>query len=83
MAMTNFGLPLEVDDIKYNLGSDNMSLTIMNIDAQDAGVYMAMYDGFFLYPFDKNCEQQLLHTLRHYPVLQPVTFTLSVDGSGE
>ena len=83
MAKTNFGAPLEADDTKYIISPDNMSLTIMNIDADDAGVYAARYDGLLLYPHNKTCEQQLLRSLRHYPVFEPVTFTLSVDGSGE
>ena len=83
MTRTNFGVPLESDSTKYLLSTDNMSLTIMNIDAHDAGVYRARYDGLLLYPHNKTCEHQLLRALRHYPVLQPVTFTLSVGGSGE
>ena len=82
MAKTGFGVPLQADNTKYILSSDNMSLTVMNITANDAGIYTARYDGLLLYPHNKTCEQQLLQALRHYPVLQPVTFTLSVDGSG-
>ena len=80
---TDFGVPLEADGIRYLLSKDNMSLTIMNISPDDAGVYMARYAGLILYPHNKTCENQVLRALRHYPVLQPVTFTLSVDGSGE
>ena len=83
MAKTSFGLPLVVDDNKYIINPDNMSLTIMSIDESDAGVYTARYDGLLLYPHNKTCEQQLLRSLRHYPVFEPVTFTLSVEGSGE
>ena len=83
MTNAKFGEPIEADDIKYIISTDNMSLTIMNISADDAGVYIAMYDGLLLYPHNKTCEKWLLRALRHYPVLQPVTFTLSVDGSGE
>ena len=83
MAKTGFMMPLEADNTKYILSSDNMSLTIMNINVQDAGVYTARYDGLLLYPQDKSCEQQLLEALRHYPVFQPVTFTVSVDGNSE
>ena len=83
MAKTGFGIPLAADDSKYFLSSDKMSLTIMNISAHDAGVYTARYDGLLLYPHNKACEQQLLQALRHYPVFESVTFTLSVDGSGE
>ena len=83
MEKTGFGMPLEADNTKYSLSSDNMSLTIMNISAQDAGVYTARYNGLLLYPHDKGCEQQLLQALRHYPVFQPVTFTLSVDETSE
>ena len=83
MSRENFGLSLETNSTKYHLSDDNMSLTIMDINPSDAGVYIARYDGLILYPYNKTCEQQLLRALRHYPVLQPVTFILSVDGSGE
>ena len=82
MAKKKFGNPLKADD-KYLFSSDNMSLTIMDINTSDAGVYKARYEGLLLYPHNKTCEQQLLQVLRHYPVLQAVTFTLSVDGSSE
>ena len=83
MTRAEFVIPLQTYPIKYWLSDDNMSLTIMDINARDAGVYIARYEGLLLYPHNKTCEQQLLSTLRHYPVLQPVTFTLSVDGSSE
>ena len=83
MAKAEFTIPLEAYPIKYRLSDDNLSLTIMDINARDAGVYIARYEGLLLYPHNKTCEQQLLRALRHYPVLEPVTFTLSVDGSSE
>ena len=83
MKKTGFGIPIQADDIKYRLSADNMSLTVMNMSTEDAGIYMAKYDGLLLYPHSRTCEQQLLQAMRHYPFLQPVTFTLSVDGSGE
>ena len=83
ISTEKFGISLEADSTKYQLSDDNTSLTVMNISASDAGVYTARYDGLLLYPYNKTCEQKLLRALRHYPVLEPVTFTLSVDGSGE
>ena len=83
MARAELAIALEAFPIKYWLSDDNMSLTIMNLNARDAGVYIARYEGLLLYPHNKTCEQQLLRALRHYPVLEPVTFTLSVDGSSE
>ena len=83
MTRENFAISLVADNAKYHLSDDNTSLTIMDINASDAGVYTARYDGLLLYPYNKSCEQQLLHALRQYPVLQPVTFILSVDGGDE
>ena len=83
MAKTGLGVPLDADNIKYILSDDNMSLTIMNITDDDAGIYIARYDGLLLYPHNKTCEQHLLQTLRHYPVFEPAIITLSMDGSGK
>ena len=82
MAEPGFGVPLKDDNKWYTLSPDKLSLTLTNIRPEDAGIYTARYDGLVLYPHNKSCEQQLLQTLRHYPVFEPVTFTLSVDGRG-
>ena len=82
MAETGFGISLKDENEKYTLSPDNMSLTVQNIRPEDAGIYTARYDGLVLYPHNKSCEQQLLQTLRHYPVFEPVTFALLVDGRG-
>ena len=75
--------PLATDGRKYRLKNDNMSLVIMNFSSADVGTYTASYNGLLLYPHNKFCEQQVLRVLQRYPVLRPVTITLSANGIGE
>ena len=65
---------------KYSITNDNKTLTITNITKEDVGQYSIKFDGLRLYQYNRDCEQKVLQLLRHYPVLSPTVFYVSVEG---
>ena len=65
---------------KYSITNDNKTLIITNITKEDVGEYSVKFDGLRLYHYNRDCEQKVLQLLRHYPVLSPAAFYVSVNG---
>ena len=43
-------------------------------------MYHVQFTGLRIYLYNKLCEEETLHILRHYPVLSPVVFSVYTDG---
>ena len=69
------------DSSKYSITNDNKTLVINNITDKDFGEYSVSFDGLRLYHYDKDCEERILQVLRSYPVLRPLVFSLTSDGT--
>ena len=65
---------------KHSITNDNKTLIITNITKEDVGEYSVKFDGLRLYHYNRDCEQKVLQLLRHYPVLSPTLFCVSVNG---
>ena len=65
---------------KYSITNDNKTLIITNITKEDVGNYSVKFGGLRLYQYNRDCEQKVLQLLRHYPVLSPTVFYVSVEG---
>ena len=68
------------DDLSLILSNNNRTLTISNYSSSYSGKYKAQFDQLFVYPYDKNCKDEVVSLVRHYPVLKPVVFCVNVDG---
>ena len=66
---------------KYSITNDNKTLVINNITDKDFGEYSVRFDGLRLYHYNKDCEQRILQVLRNYPLLRPLVFSLTSDGT--
>ena len=65
---------------KYSITNDDKTLIITNITKEDVGEYSVKFDGLRLCQYNRYCEQKVLQLLRHYPVLSPAVFYVSVKG---
>ena len=65
---------------KYSITNDNKTLVINNITNENFGEYSVRFDGLRLYHYNKECEEKIVQILRSYPVLSPVTFTVTSNG---
>ena len=65
---------------RFNLSSDNTSMTITSVTDEDGGEYLVQFDGLRLYPYDQVCERQTLSMLRQYPLLAPAVLFISTNG---
>ena len=61
----------------------NKTLVISNSTDDDSGVYEVKYTGLFIHPYSKNCEQDILALLRHYPIALPVHFNVYKNTPGK
>ena len=68
------------DDPSLIQSNANKTLTISAFSSGYSGIYKAQFDQLFVHPFDEACKNEVLSLTRHYPVLKPVTFCISVDG---
>ena len=66
---------------KYSITNDNKTLVINNITNEDFGEYSVRFDGLRLYHYNKDCEERILQVLRSYPILRPLVFSLTFDGT--
>ena len=60
--------------------NNNKTLVITDITDEYYGEYSVRFDGLRLYHYNRNCEQKIIQSLRHYPVLSTVVFKVSFDG---
>ena len=68
------------DDPSLIQSNGNKTLTISAFSSNYSGIYKAQFDQLFVHPFDEACNDEVLSLTRHYPVLKPVIFCISVDG---
>ena len=68
------------DDPSLIQSNDNKTLTISAFSSTYSGIYKAQFDQLFIHPFDEACKDEVLSLTRHYPVLKPVVFCVTVDG---
>jgi hypothetical protein len=67
-------------DIHFNILNNNKTLIISNISQDYFGEYSVQFDGLILYPYNRNCELKTLESLRDYPVLNALVFSVSSNG---
>ena len=65
------------------LVDSNKTLTISNTTDDDSGVYEVKFTGLFIHPYSRNCEQDILALLRHYPIAIPVHFYVYKNTPGK
>jgi hypothetical protein len=73
------GHKLNSSNIAYDISNSNKTLVLKNVTQEHFGEYFVQFDGLVIYPFKRICEQKLLNSLRHYPLLSPVVYRLSID----
>lgn len=74
------GEPLQHDARKI-LSGGNTSLTITNTSEHDTGIYEVRFTDLLVSPpMIKDCENEMLSLLRHYPLFSPVTFYIHTEG---
>ena len=74
------GHKINNNSLKYNIYNNNKTLVITDITEEYYGEYSVRFDGLRLYHYNRNCEQKIIQSLRHYPVLCTVVFKVSFDG---
>ena len=83
-ALTWFHNGMEVIRSERIIITDfNKTLTIFNSTEDDSGVYEVKFTGLLIRPYNKNCEQDILALLRHYPIGIPAHFHVYTNTPGK
>ena len=68
-------------DERVTISNNNKTLTVTNFTSEDAGVYAVQFNQLLVYPYNKQCTDDLISFVREYPLLKPVMFCVNLDES--
>ena len=67
-----------VPDERTTLSNKNKTLSITNFTTFDAGVYVVQFNKLFSYPYNDDCNKEVISLLRNSPMMKPVVFCVNM-----
>ena len=67
-----------VPDERTTLSNKNKTLSITNFTSFDAGIYKVEFNKLFVYPYDDNCNKEVVSHLRNSPLMKSVVFCINM-----